>query len=122
MMYRARCRSTGSARALTITSASMPAGSPMVIAIVGRYSITVGVRVERCCGEVKGELRNRAARFLYLHSPPGLFLIAPLEDGNDRLGQHVHLEVERPPRRAVGKHRDLKCGRDQGDFKAVPAY
>src|SRR5690349_8992870 len=44
MMYRARCRSTGSASALTITSGPIPAGSPMVIAIVGRKSVIAVAR------------------------------------------------------------------------------
>ena len=84
------CRRTGSVSALTITSGPMPAGSPMVIAMVGRScSISLVSSFDSSTSD-----RSTAAE-------------ACAPDGHDRLHHHVTLNVKRPADRAIAEPRDL---------------
>src|SRR5688572_3679780 len=94
-MYRALCRSTGSDRALTITSGPMPAGSPIVIAIVGRYSIL-------------SPLPRVRPHSFYRR--------------NDALNQNVRLEIEGPALCARPERGDREGHGDQRDLELVAAH
>src|ERR1700722_5788169 len=108
MMYRALRRSTGSASALTMTSGPLPAGSPLVIAMVGRASME--------------NLRFEISNFKSPLTPPLPSVCLAFKPEDDCFRDDVRFQIERPADRPGAQGGQAEGGRNQGHFKSIAPH